>query len=130
MDLPNNERSFDLKYEGRTTGKLYEGQFTVKCILNTADKRAVELEKSALSADLRNPTDDLSAISTVVSNLRVRVIKAPDWFKQGIITLDIIDEDVFFNIYGKCLEKADEWLNEVKGDSLGEQKAEPTQTQS
>ena len=124
MDLPKNEKSFQLDHEGEITGKKYDGTFTVVCMLNTAQKRLLEIEKSALSADLSNPTGNLSAISTVIANLRVRVIKSPDWFKQAVADLDLLDEDVFFALYGKCLDQADEWIKEVKGDSLGEQKAE------
>lgn len=130
MDLPKNEKSFQLDHLGEVTGKKYEGTFTVICVLNTAQKRVLEIEKSALSADLSNPTGNLSAIATVIANLRVRVIKSPDWFKQAISDLDLLDEDVFFTLYGKCLDQADEWLKEVKGEALGEQKAENTQVES
>lgn len=121
MDLPKNEKSFQLTHTGEITGKKYEGTFTVKCMLNLADKRRLEIERSAISADLGNPTNNLSAIATVVSHLRVRVLNAPDWFKQSIQTLDILDEDVFFEIYSVALSKADEWLNEVKKASVGDQ---------
>lgn len=121
MDLPKNEKSFLLNHVGEITGRKYEGTFTVKCILNVADKRRLEIEKSAISADLLNPTDNLSAISIVVANLRVRVINAPDWFKQSIQTLDFIDEDVMFEIYSLSLKKAEEWIKEVKKTSVGEE---------
>lgn len=130
MDLPKNEKSFQFEHLGEITGKKYEGTFTVRCILNTAEKRALEIERSALSADLSNPTGNLSALSTVIANLRVRVINAPDWFKQSIVTLDLLDEEVLFKLYGNALDKEDEWIKEVKGEALGEQKAESTQKES
>jgi hypothetical protein len=88
-----------------------------------AEKRKLEIERSGLSADLTNPTGNLNAISLVVSNLRVRVTDAPDWFKQAIITLDILDEDVLFELYSKSLDKSEEWISEVKKKSLGEVEA-------
>lgn len=124
MDLPKNEKSFQLDYTGEITGKKYEGTFTVRCVLSAGEKRALEIEKSALSADLSNPTNNLSALSSVVANLRIRVLKSPDWFTQEISTLDLLDEDVLFVLFGKCLDKEEEWLKEVRGESLGEQKAE------
>ena len=120
MDLPKNQKSFEISYLGEITGKKYEGTFTVKCVLNLAEKRKVEIERSTLSADLNNPTDSLSAIATIVSNLRVRVVESPDWFKQSVQTLDVLDEDVLFHIFSKCMEKSDEWTSEVKKKSLGE----------
>lgn len=120
MDLPKNQKSFQLDYTGEITGKRYEGTFTVKCVLNMAEKRKLEIERSGLSADLTNPTGNLNAIALVVSNLRVRVTDAPDWFKQSIMSLDILDEDVLFEVYSKALDKSEEWLSEVKKKSLGE----------
>lgn len=130
MDLPKNEKSFEFNHVGELTGKKYEGTFTVKCILNTAEKRLLEIEKSALSADLSNPTGNLTALSTVIANLRVRVIKSPSWFEQGIVALSFLDEEVLFELYGKCLDKSEEWIKEVKGEALGEQKAENSQKEN
>lgn len=120
MELPKNEKSFEINLVGEATGKKYEGTFTVKCILNLSDKRRLEIERSKLSADVANPSDNLSAISGVVANLRVRVVDAPEWFKQSINTLDFLDEEVLFDIFTKCMEKSEEWSSEVKRKSLGE----------
>ena len=121
MDLPKNVKSFSLDYVGQITGKKYQGTFTVKCVLNMAEKRRLEIEKSTLSADLVNPTDNLAAIAVITATLRIKVIDAPDWFKQSIKTLDVLDEDVFLEIFDKTREKSEEWYNEVKAKSLGQE---------
>ena len=115
MDLPKNEKSFHFKHAGELTGRIYEGEFLVKCVLNLADKRTLEVEKSALSLDLTNPSGNLAAISDVVANLRVRVIDSPDWFKQAVNSLDILDDELFFEVYGECLEASAAWVDKVKG---------------
>jgi hypothetical protein len=117
MDLPKNEKSFFFRHEGQLTGRIYEGDFKVKCVLNLSDKRLLEVEKSSLSLDLNNPSGNLTAISNVVANLRVRVLDAPDWFKQSLMSLDLLDDEVLFEVYGKCLEASDEWITELKGES-------------
>lgn len=122
MDLPKNERSFLFEHTGEISARKYEGTFTVRCVLSMAEKRKLEIERSALSADLQNPTGNLSAISTVVANLRVRVIKSPDWFKQSIMSLDLLDEDVYFELYSKCLEQSEAWIKEVKEAAAPEKK--------
>ena len=122
MDLPKNEKSFIFEHIGEISGRKYEGTFTVRCMLNMAEKRTLEIEKSALSADLSNPTSNLSALSSVVANLRVRTVKSPDWFKQSIMSLDLLDDDVYFELYGKYLEQAEIWLQEVKATSAPEKK--------
>lgn len=118
MSLPKNEKTFDFNHDGEITGKKYDGQFTVKCMLSMADKRAVEIERSRLTADLMNPTGNLAAMGTVVSNLRARVLDAPEWYKQSIITLDLLDEEVFYELYSKCLEASDSWLKELKDKAV------------
>lgn len=115
MDLPKNEKSFYFKHKGELTGRVYEGDFKVKCALNWADKRLLEVEKSSLTLDLTNPSGNLASIGNVVANLRVRVLDAPDWFKQAIVSLDILDDELFFEIYSKCLDMADAWIEELKG---------------
>ena len=114
MSLPKNEATFDFSHVGEISGKKYDGQFTCKCMLTLGDKRLFEIEKSRLTADLMNPTGNLSAIGSVVANLRVRITEAPDWFNQIIYTLDILDEEVVFEIYSECLKKSEEWREKVK----------------
>jgi hypothetical protein len=126
MELPKNESSFHYDHTGEMTGRNYNGTFTVRCVLNIAEKRILEIEKSTITADLNNPTGELNAIATVVANLRVRVQNAPDWFKQSIRSLDLLDDEVYFDIYSKCLEAENNWITEVKGNALGEQQAETT----
>lgn len=123
MDLPKNEKSFYFKHTGELTGKVYEGDFSAKCVLNLADKRLLEVEKSAITLDLNNPSGNLSAIGNVVSNLRVRILDAPDWFKQSIVSLDILDDELMFEIYAKCLELSDEWIADLKNKSADNDKS-------
>lgn len=115
MNLPKNEKSFLFNKKGELTGHTYEGQFTTKCVLSLADKRILELEQNRLMGDLENPTENLRVISRVVANLRVRVIDAPDWFNQLIINLDILDEDIVFDLYAECLKCSNDWHDELKG---------------
>lgn len=124
MNLPKNEKSFMFSVEGEVTGHKYEGQFSVKCVLSMADKRILEIEQSRLAMDLLNPTDNLVAIARVVANLRVRVQDAPDWFDQIIANLDILDDNVIFELYSKCLECSSEWVKELKQKSQPKEQVE------
>lgn len=101
--------------EGEITAHKYEGQFTVKCVLSLADKRLLELEQARLTGDIANPTDNLLIISRIVANLRVRVLDAPDWFDQIIANLDILDENVLFDVYAECLTASNDWIEKVRG---------------
>ncbi|CAB4125754.1 hypothetical protein UFOVP53_219 [uncultured Caudovirales phage] len=117
MDLPKNEKSFFFSKEGEVTMHKYEGQFSVKCMLTAADKRILEIEQSRLSVDLKNPTNNLTAISRVVANLRVRVLKAPDWFNQMIDDLDTLDDNIIYEVWGECVKASNDWQAELKAKS-------------
>ena len=119
MNLPKNEKSFLFSKEGEITLHKYDGQFTVKCVLTAADKRLLEIEQSRLTTDLKNPTANLVALSRVVANLRVRVLKAPDWFNQIIDDLETLDYNILFDVWTECLQASKEWHDELRA------KAEP-----
>lgn len=120
INLPKNEKTFMFSKIGETTGIKYEGQFVVKCALSLADKRLIEIEKSRLSADLTNPSGNLDAISRVIANLRVRIISGPEWYNQQVSTMNILDEEIVFDVYGESLKASEEWIKELKKDSRGE----------
>jgi hypothetical protein len=117
MNLPKNEKSFMFSKEGEVTGFKYEGQFSVKCVLTAADKRVLEIEQSRLMVDLKNPTSNLIAISRVVANLRIRVLKAPDWFDQMIGDLETLDDNILFDVWSECLQASQNWHDELKKKS-------------
>lgn len=112
--LPKQERSFDFKETGSVTGFEYTGTFTVRCALNIGQKHAIELEKSRLLADQRNPTAGLVNIAVALSEIRGRIISAPSWWKDSNGGADLLDEEVIFTLFDRCIELADQWATELK----------------
>jgi hypothetical protein len=126
MDLPKNEAVFDFDYTGATTNKKYDGQFTVVCMLNMARKHALEIEKTRLMADFQNPTDGLFGLAVVLANLRVRIVDAPEWWKQSKGGFDILDEDALVALYDKVMEQESKWRESLKTKAeTAVQKTEP-----
>ena len=130
MDLPKNESSFHFEVVGDVTGKTYDGEFTTICVPNVSQRRMIEIEKSRFTADLQNPTDHLTGLAVCISNLRVRILEAPSWWKdmQGN---NCLDENVIVALYDKVMEQEDEWRMKVRGtaeskedDELGKEEAE------
>lgn len=114
MDLPKNEAVFDLKYTGETTGREYEGRFTILCVLNMAQKHSLELEKTRLMGNFANPTDGLTGIAVILATLRSKIVDAPEWWKQSNGGYEIMDEDVLVEIYNKILTAEVEWRENLK----------------
>ena len=126
MDLPKNEAVFDFDYVGASTGKKYDGQFTVVCMLNMARKHALEIEKTRLMADFQNPTDGLFGLAVVLANLRVRIVEAPEWWKQSKGGFDILDEDALVALYDKVIDQEAKWRESLKAKAETTQKNEAT----
>lgn len=113
-NLPKNERSFDLDVTGAATGFPYKGTFTVRCVLNIAQRHAIELEKSRLTADQRNPSQQLAAMSMVLAEIRGRIVEAPAWWKDSKGGAELLDDEVIYEIFSKCMDLEDAWKAELK----------------
>ena len=114
MNLPDKESVFDFDFTSELTGKKYDGRFTVLCRLDMGQKHRLELEKTRLLGNYQNPTDGLAGISMVLANLRVKIIDAPEWWKQSNGGYLIEDEDALVVLYDKVLTAETEWLEKLK----------------
>lgn len=113
MDLPSKEAAFDFDHTGADTGKRYEGQFKVLCLLDMGQKHRLELEKTRLLGNYANPTDGLAGIAIILANLRVKVLDAPEWWKQSNGGYNIQDEDALVALYDKVLAAEVEWRSKM-----------------
>jgi hypothetical protein len=112
--LPKNQKSFDINSVGETTGLEYKGAFTVKCALSISEKHKLELERTRLTADYANPTAGLAGIAIAMSNLSVRIVEGPAWWKNSNNGSDILDEEIVFELYEKCREAEQAWKESLK----------------
>ena len=114
MDLPSKEKTFTFEHIGETTGKNYNGQFTVICVLNVGQKHAMALEKTRLMGNYMNPTDDLAGFAVILANLRAKIVTAPEWWNQSGGGAVIDDEDALVVLYRKITEAEIEWKADLK----------------
>lgn len=114
MDLPSKEKTFTFEHTGETTGKKYDGQFTVLCVLNVGQKHAMALEKTRLMGNYANPTDDLAGFAVILANLRAKIVSAPEWWNQSNGGAVIDDEDTLVVLYRKITEAEIEWKETLK----------------
>lgn len=128
MDLPSKESAFDFDHTGLDTGKRYEGQFKVLCLLDMGQKHRLELEKTRLLGNHANPTDGLAGIAIILANLRVKIIDAPEWWKQSNGGYNIQDEDALVALYDKVLASEAEWRNKMMEKGKKAQEASPPQS--
>jgi hypothetical protein len=114
MDLPSKEKSFAFEHIGETTGKKYDGQFTVRCLLNVGQKHSLALEKTRLLGSYESPTDDLAGLAIILANLRAKIVEAPEWWKQSQSGSLIDDEDALVVLFRKIEETELEWKEDLK----------------
>lgn len=113
MDLPTTDAVFDFSFTS-DLGKKYEGQFTVRCLLNMRQKHVLELEKTRLLGNYSNPTDELAGIAIILATLRARIVDAPEWWKQSDGGFNISDIDALNALYDKVLTAEVEWRTKLK----------------
>lgn len=130
MDLPSKESVFDFDHTGADTSKRYEGQFKVLCLLDMGQKHRLELEKTRLLGNYANPTDGLAGIAIILANLRVKIIDAPEWWKQSNGGYNIQDEDALVALYDKVLAAEAEWRKQMieKGKKAQTETSSPSST--
>ena len=114
LALPKNERTFSIKVEGDTSGETFEGQFTTRCVLNMSERHSKELEKTRLMADYANPSGTLSGIAEILSTVRAKLTKWPDWWANLDYGSKILDENVVVQIYDEVQALEREWRSEVR----------------
>lgn len=122
MDLPTTDSVFDFDFTS-DLGKKYDGQFTVRCLLNMRQKHILELEKTRLLGNYSNPTDELAGIAIILATLRARLVDAPEWWKQSDGGFNIPDIDALSALYDKVLAAEVEWRKKLKEKA---QKAQET----
>lgn len=110
MELPARDKTFYFDHTGES-GFRYEGNFTIKCRLNIAERHGMESDRSRLLGDSKNPTQDLQALALCISTCRAHVTDAPEWFKQSRALLE--DEDALVALYNKIVETTDTWRRDV-----------------
>jgi hypothetical protein len=129
MDLPNKERTFHIDHIGADTGKKYEGQFTVLCLLNASQKHAMALEVNRLLGNNINPTDELSGFAQIFANLRAKIVDAPEWWKQSRGGSTIDDEDLLVVLHQKIKEAEGQWKEDLKKKTQAIQENSTSSTQ-
>lgn len=112
--LPKRQKSFDIQVSGDTTGLDYKGTFTVKTGLSLQEQHAVELNRTRMMADYKNPTVGLQRIALSLSELETRIIEAPAWWKELGNGYDVIDINVVEEVFIKAMSAESEWRDALK----------------
>lgn len=106
----DNEGTFTIDLEGETTGERFTGKFKTKLKLSHRDSITKDnIKRDLLGRDPDKAGGRAQSLAFISSELTVRIIDSPIWFKESSFGLDLLDDSVLAEIYKKAidLEKAE-----------------------
>ena len=78
------------------------------------EKHSKELEKTRMMADYANPSATLSGIAEILSTIRVKLVKWPDWWANLDFGSKMLDENVILAIYDETKTLELQWKSEIR----------------
>lgn len=105
---------------GTLTGKPYNGKFTVKTVLNRRENfLADERRRFILGGNPNSAPPALQGEAYMLGQLFVRIVDAPDWWKQADGGLDIEDDNLIGELYKSIEAAAAEHEKELQQEAKG-----------
>jgi hypothetical protein len=99
-----NEGYFDLNLVGDVTGEKWLGKFKCKLRLSHRDTLAKDnLRRQLLGGSPELATERASSLAFIASELSVRLVDAPAWWKAADNGLDLADDNVMAEVYSNCV---------------------------
>ena len=109
-----NTTPFEIKETGDATGELWFGRFVAKQRLSLRDQLNRDKIRRDLLGEMGGSADVRAAsIAMIVSELIVRLVEFPDWWKEQANGLDMADENVVVKVYDAAM-KAESDANEAR----------------
>jgi hypothetical protein len=108
----NNETTaiFNINMVGTESGNPYHGDFKVRTLLTRRQLAlADEIRRDILGKNPEGASARVAADAFVAGQLSLRVIEAPEWFKNGGIGgIDLPDINVLEEVFAKAIEAEEE----------------------
>jgi hypothetical protein len=106
---------FTLDVTGNETGEKYFGTFTVYKRL----PHGMQLKRESILRELIGTNPDAASPraqsqAAIIAELRVSVVKAPDWLKASNFGLDLFDDNVLSQLDQEITKVRDNAREEVK----------------
>jgi hypothetical protein len=106
FDISTEQIVFESKEAGEVTGQMYQGTFEVRKILTPVQKSLADKERRDF---LRNPKEgeavdpELAELAFAISQLKLRVVKAPKWFEESNGLKNFLDYNVLYELVNHIL---------------------------
>jgi len=118
MDLDVNSGIFTIHLQGQYSGKLWTGEFRAKKRLSHLDRlRQDALRRELVGPNAGSATVQANNIAIILSELRVRLIESPEWWRNAQDGALLEDEDVLLDVYNKALKVEDDATEQLKAEA-------------
>ena len=106
-EINANQADFTVSATGEVSGRTLSGKFTVKRRLSFKDQLAKDNRRRELLGPAKGePSASMTALAEVMSELYVRVVDAPSWWKDSDDGLNLEDDAIVGAVYNKTMEIA------------------------
>ena len=125
IQLPVNEKVFELSVKGETSLQLFKGKFKCVCIPNLQQRSEASVLEKQLNRDLATLDAETSAFHRMIAQLSVRLLAAPDWWIASSGGKTLLDLNVVFELWKSCMQAEKDWKDLVwKDEKKPEEKKE------
>jgi len=110
---------FTISVVGNVTGETFKGKFSAKPHLSFRDELLQDkIRRELLGPDAEHASEAAKIQSFMFSQLAVRIVDAPGWWKDNGNGLDLVDDNVIAEVYQEVMRIEKEALKELqeKGD--------------
>jgi hypothetical protein len=124
--LPNNEKTFHIKVQGERSKEWFEGDFTVKCLLNQAEQIDVALKTDRYNGGSASLPAQYALMNRTIAELEVRVKKGPTWWQESQSGRFLYDTNIVLEVFKESFKAEEAWGKAVEEQAAKAEKAVET----
>lgn len=107
--------TFTLSIIGIDTHQQFNGTFKMKALLSRKEQfLADQYRRDLLGANPESAFPQLIGEAFILSQLKIRLVEMPDWFKNSNYGLDLLDSNISNEIFEKCMAEVEKKKEEFK----------------
>jgi len=120
MHLTNNEHKFYFKKKGDISGQSFEGDFTVKCVLNIEEQVQVGILVDRYNAGSRTLDPNRALMNRSIAELEMRIVKdkeekflCPTWWTESDFGRTLYDYNILYSVFSQAMDAEKDWKDRI-----------------
>jgi hypothetical protein len=120
MLLENNEFAFHIKVQGEKTKEWFEGDFTIKCILNMQEQMDIAIATDRYNGGSTSLDPNFKLFNRMLAELETRLVRknnkplCPTWWSESNFGWQLHDSNIVFEVFPKVGEAEKAWAERLK----------------